>query len=67
MKRNVLVITFILLAGTVWAQAPQGPKISVQETRHDVGVVAQGVTASYVFEVRNEGTATLVIERVQPG
>ncbi len=42
------------------------PKIVVAEMRHDMGQVAAGKRVSHVFEIRNAGTATLVIEKVQP-
>lgn len=65
--RKTLSLLVILLACflLIGAQAGMGPKIEVKETHHDAGKVIQGTRVSYVFEIRNAGTETLVIERVQ--
>jgi hypothetical protein len=65
MKKSVLFFAIMVLAWQAAAQDRQGPQISVKEVRHDLGAVAQGSAATYVFEIRNDGTETLVIERVQ--
>lgn len=67
MRKSMLSLLVIFLAcfGLIGAQALTGPKIAVKETRHDAGKVMQGTRVSYVFEIRNAGTETLVIERVQ--
>jgi hypothetical protein len=65
MKKIVLALTVIILAGASNAQEIAGPKIAAKEVRHDLGRVVQGVQASHTFDVRNEGAQTLVIERVQ--
>lgn len=61
---SVLVAT-LLCAGLLSAQEVGGPKIEVREVKYDFGKVAQGTPASHVFEVRNTGTETLIIEKVQ--
>ncbi len=69
MRREAVV--FILAVLLAVAAAARGgepmPKIEVKEYHHDLGTVTQGARPSYVFKVSNAGTATLVIERVQPG
>jgi hypothetical protein len=56
---------FFLCAASLAAQEYSGPKIEVKEIRHDFGKVVQGTQASHVFEIKNAGKETLVIERVQ--
>ncbi len=63
---NGLVLFLLLLAGVLSAQELQGPKIEVKQDQYAMGSVAQGTQAVHVFEVRNAGTAPLLIERVQP-
>lgn len=67
MKKSFVLALFLLLAGQSISSAADdfGPKIAAKELHHDFGKAAQGVHLSHVFEIRNEGTATLVIERVQ--
>jgi hypothetical protein len=60
-----LLMTMLLAAGTSSAQENRGPRIVVDEIRYDLGTVAQGTQASHVFEIMNDGTETLIIERVQ--
>lgn len=69
-KIAVLFLALIYLgfqAPFVSAQLAGGPKIIAKELRHDLGIVKQGTEASHVFEIRNEGNQTLIIEKVQPG
>ncbi len=63
-KSAVFLILF--LVGTLSAQELQGPKIEVRQERFDMGSVVEGTQAVHVFEVRNAGTATLIIEDLQP-
>jgi hypothetical protein len=60
-----LVLTLFLLAGSLAAQEPKGPRIEVKPERYDMGTVAQGKQAAHVFEVRNTGTEPLVIDHLQ--
>jgi len=60
-------VCFVVLAGSsLPAQEQKSPRIEVKEIQHNFGKVAQGTQVSYVFEIRNAGNATLVIERVVP-
>lgn len=69
--RMMLVIwslpAILAFTGILNAEQQTGPKIVVKEVRYDSGKVTQGTPVSHVFEIANEGTETLVIERVQPG
>jgi hypothetical protein len=69
MKRMVLMciaLAGLLYAGPLVALENDGPRIEIKEMRHDFGKVVQGTQAEYVFEIRNVGSAQLVIEKVQP-
>jgi hypothetical protein len=60
-----VALYFLLLAGTLSAQEPQGPRIEVKEEQYSMGSVAQGQQATHVFKVKNAGAEPLLIERVQ--
>lgn len=45
--------------------APAGPKIGFAETEHDFGTASEGDSLKHVFVVKNEGSAPLLIDRVQ--
>src|SRR5439155_13306655 len=45
--------------------APAGPRIAVDPTEHDFGTTKQNVRLSTQFEVRNVGTATLHIKKIE--
>jgi hypothetical protein len=69
MKRqlvSVLIISMVAFTGIVSAQDNKGPKIEVKELQHDFGKVAEGTVASHIFEIRNAGNETLIIERIVP-
>ena len=65
----------LLLAagGPSFAQDPgaptkvQGPKILIEETTFDWGRVLHGEVVEHTFKVKNVGTETLRITKVQPG
>lgn len=61
-----VALYFLLLAGTLSAQEPKGPRIEVKQEQYAMGSIAQGKQAAHVFEVRNAGAEPLMIERVQP-
>lgn len=68
MSKLIMVsVLGMLLAGSgpALAAAEGGPKIVVEKMRYEHGVAKQGNSVSHVFEIRNGGTETLVIERVQ--
>ncbi len=69
MRRMLIsVITLAVVASTApgFGQEAKDPRIVMNEMHFDAGKVTQGVQISHVFEIRNAGTAPLVIERVQP-
>jgi hypothetical protein len=69
MKKIAVLMALVLLtiAGVSAGQEAFGPRLAIREFRHDLGKVRQGTQVSHVFELRNEGTDTLVIEKVLPG
>lgn len=69
MKKTIIAIFILLLTaiGISHAEGEKGPKIAVKELRFDFGQIAQGKQASHIFDIVNEGTETLVIQKVQPG
>jgi hypothetical protein len=65
-KAAILALCAISIAGSassLQAQAAK-PKAVVAEAIKDVGVAAKGEKVSHVFQIRNEGTATLEITEV---
>jgi hypothetical protein len=64
LKRSaILALCAISFAASLQAQAAK-PKAVVAEAIKDVGVAAKGEKVSHVFQIRNEGTATLEITEV---
>jgi len=49
--------------------APNGgaPKLELDSPVHDFGEVKAGAPLRYAFKIKNEGTADLLIQNVQPG
>jgi Protein of unknown function (DUF1573) len=70
MKKSLVFIGLVtaaaLFAGILSAQESKGPKIAITEIKYDFGKVVQGTVASHVFEIRNVGNETLIIDRVAP-
>jgi hypothetical protein len=65
-KTGIAILIFLSAAvGMTQAEGAKEPKIAVKELRFDFGQVEQGKQVSHVFEVMNEGTETLVIQKVQ--
>ena len=60
----VIALAAVLLAAPAWAQGAK-PKAVFKETTHDFGKVKQGDVVSYEFVFKNEGSAPLVIEKVE--
>lgn len=60
----VIALAAALLAAPAWAQGAK-PKAVFKETTHDFGKVKQGDVVSYEFVFKNEGSAPLVIEKVE--
>ena len=68
MKRMLtagMLIAAVAWAGMLSAQEAAGPRIVAKEVHYDFGKVVQGTEVSHVFEIRNEGSAPLNIERLQ--
>ncbi len=61
-----MTLAILALAAPGFGQEAKGPRIVMNETHFDAGKIVQGAQVSHVFEIGNAGTATLVIERVQP-
>ena len=49
------------------AAKPGAPKLFVESFTHDFGEVKAGTPLRYTFKVKNEGSADLLIQNVQPG
>lgn len=75
--RRMLPIVVLLLAWAGWTTAqdttseaesgkPQ-PEIRFDSLKHDFGVVEEGVTLKHVFQFRNVGQTTLIIQSVKAG
>ncbi len=60
----VLATAGVLLASGALAQG-QRPRAVFRETSHDFGKVKQGDVVNYEFVFKNEGGATLVVDRVE--
>jgi hypothetical protein len=72
--RTVLVVLLALgatssaVAQEAPGKTPAGtPRLSVESFTHDFGEVKSGTPLRYAFKVKNEGTADLLIQNVQPG
>jgi hypothetical protein len=65
--------TLLALGGAAQAQAAQppgakkpAPKLVIEATEHNFGVVKEGVKIAHTFKIKNEGDANLEIVRVAP-
>jgi hypothetical protein len=73
LKAMAALLLTLLFAGAALAQenAPKAnggtPKLVIESPTHDFGEVKAGTPLRYVFKVKNEGTADLQIQNVQPG
>ena len=63
---TVCVLAAVLFGGSVSALERPGPRISVKDSRHDLGTVEQGAQPEHIFEITNTGDEELVIRQVQP-
>ncbi|MCI0485092.1 MAG: DUF1573 domain-containing protein [Blastocatellia bacterium] len=43
------------------------PKLVIESLTHDFGDTEAGTPLTYSFKIKNEGTADLLIQAVQPG
>lgn len=63
----ILCAVWLALAVIAFGQAATGaPKMVIKKTDHNLGEIKKGVSASYSFVFKNEGTADLEIKRVAP-
>ena len=69
MKKLAIVITFLITAAGVRAQAVNNggatDVLMVKENAHNFGKIPQGRPAVYVFEIVNTGTVPLKLDNVQ--
>ncbi len=63
---SVIMFAVVAAGGLCYGQEAKAPRMVVNEMRYDAGKVVQGTKVAHVFEIGNTGTATLIIERVQP-
>ena len=62
----VALATMMVVAATTFAQADGSPSMVVPSKIVDAGKVSQGVTVDAVFDLVNEGDATLTVKAVRP-
>lgn len=62
----VLVMAAVAFSGSLSAGERQGPRITVNDARHDFGMVDQGTQPEHIFEIKNTGDEMLVIRRLDP-
>ena len=72
LKPITALALLLLLAAAAVAQdnppkAGGAPKLVIASQIHDFGEVKAGTPLRYTFKVKNEGSADLLIENVQPG
>lgn len=70
MKRiwqSVFVLFFVFSGNWVFALETKGPKIVIEDIRHDFGDVKEGEILTHTFHVLNKGNETLKIIKVKPG
>jgi hypothetical protein len=61
-------LTLLLLLGLVGVARAQekAPKLVLETFEHDFGKVVEGSKVSHTFQLKNEGTADLLIKEVAP-
>jgi Protein of unknown function (DUF1573) len=72
LKPIVALMLTLLFASAAFAQeTPKAsggtPKMVLESPIHDFGEIKAGSPLRYAFKVKNEGTADLLIQNVQPG
>ncbi len=70
MKKSIALIVLIaaslaMSVRTPAAQEGAGPRIRIPQERFDLGRVVPGGPVEHIFEIRNDGDETLVIERIK--
>jgi hypothetical protein len=73
LKPFAVLMLALLFAATAFAQTQEPkanggtPKLAIESPVHDFGQVKAGTPLRYAFKVKNEGSADLLIQNVQPG
>jgi len=62
----VALAAMVIVAATAFVQAESAPTMVVPSKIIDAGTVSQGVMVDAVFDLVNEGDATLVVKAVRP-
>jgi len=67
-----LMLTLLFATAIIAQQNPPkpnggAPKLVLDSPTHDFGEVKAGAPLRYAFKIKNEGTADLLIQNVQPG
>lgn len=62
----VVFLAFLVMPSIGFAQK-DGPRISIEEMRHDFGEIFEAKTYKHTFTIKNIGNALLRIDKVQPG
>jgi hypothetical protein len=70
---SLICCVLFALSSAAQAQATQlpggkkpAPKLIIEATEHNFGVVKEGVKIAHTFKIKNEGDANLEIVRVAP-
>ena len=63
---TIAVLAAAVFGGGLSAAERQGPRIQVQETRYDFGMVEQGAQPEHIFEIKNTGDEVLELQQIQP-
>ena len=69
LRSRLLVVVGSFVLGFAFSRAAVSesrPVISISSTSYDFGTVAQGTKVVHEFEVKNKGSADLVIQRLSP-
>ena len=73
LKPFAALMLALLFAATTIAQTQEPkanggtPRLSLESPVHDFGPIKTGTPLRYAFKIKNEGSADLLIQNVQPG
>lgn len=62
--KKIYFLLLLVCFGNIAAQF-NAPRISAKKTFHDFGTVVEGQVVNTIFEIKNDGTANLIINNVQ--
>src|SRR5499427_5287940 len=62
--RFTSIVLFSVLHGVCFSETPGAPRAVFAEKSFNFGKVKQGVEVTHKFQVKNEGTAPLLLDRV---